>query len=81
MNTECFSLLVNHTESEVLSSLELSESAWKARVACTNSFKKRESVFEFTLCRRFGGRYDGVWFCDQIIAADDCEGRHLYGVI
>lgn len=78
--TKCFSTLLNHTDHRLISSLEVSEDVWKARVFVENGYRKEEAVYEFTMVRRFGGRYDGVWFCDQLIC-DGCDDRHLYGVI
>lgn len=81
MNTECFRILVNHSSYEFLSSLQVSEHMWKTRVSVSNSFAKRQAVFEFNMVREFGGRYDGVWFCESLICDDDLEGRHIYGII
>lgn len=81
MNTECFSLLVNHTDSSILSSISVSEDVWKARILIENSYRKENGIYEFTMTRKVGGKYDGVWFCDQILASDDMEGHKVYGVI
>ena len=81
MNTECFSLLVNHTSAEMLSSMEISEHVWKARFCVGNHYRKEERIFEFTMCRELGGRYDGVWFTRQLICDDDSQGRKIYAVI
>lgn len=81
MNTECFRILVNHTSFEILSTLQVSEYVWKTRVSVSNSFTKRQAIFEFSMVREFGGRYDGIWFCESLICDDDLEGKHIYGII
>lgn len=81
MNTECFRILVNHTNFEFLSTLQVSEYVWKTRVSVSNSFTKRHAIFEFSMVREFGGRYDGIWFCESLICDDDLEGKHIYGII
>ena len=81
MNTECFRILVNHTSFEFLSTLQVSEYVWKTRVSVSNSFTKRQAIFEFSMVREFGGRYDGIWFCESLICDDDLEGKHIYGII
>lgn len=81
MNTECYRILVNHTEYEICSGLEVSEGVWKSRVMVKNAWQKREAMFEFTMVRELGGRYDGIWFCQRLICQDDEAGRHIYGVI
>lgn len=81
MNTECFRILVNHTSFEFLSTLQVSEYVWKTRVSVSNSFTKRKAIFEFSMVREFGGRYDGIWFCESLICDDDLEGKHIYGII
>ena len=78
--TKCFCTLLNHTEHTMMSSLEVSEDVWKARVLVLNGYRKEEAIYEFTMQRRFGGKYDGVWFCHQL-TCDGCDDRHLYGVI
>lgn len=57
--TKCFTALVGHTESQVLSQLEVAEDVWKVRVLVKNGYRKEEGVYEFTMQRRFGGKYDG----------------------
>jgi len=81
MNTECYRILVNNTSYEFLSSLEVSEYSNKTRVSVSNSFTKRTAIFEFSMVKEFGGRYDGIWFCESLICDEDLEGRHVYGVI
>jgi len=79
-STQCFAALPNHTESTILSTLEVDEYVWKARVLVKNGYRKEEAVYEFTMNRRFGGKYDGVWFCTSLVC-DGCDDKHLYGVI
>ena len=44
--TPCYYTLVSHTSSEVLSSLELGEARWRARVRVTNDWRKETRVYE-----------------------------------
>ena len=81
MNTEKLRILVGHTDFELLSRLDLSETRSVVRTRVANSFTKREAVFQWTLEREIGGRVDGVWFCSALICDDDGDGRHVYGVI
>lgn len=81
MNTECFRILVNHTSYEFLSSLQVSEYVCKTRVSVSNSFTKRQAIFEFSMVKEFGGRYDGIWFCESLVCDDDLDGKHIYGII
>lgn len=81
MNTEKLRILVGHTDFELLSRLDLSETRSVVRMRVANSFTKREAVFQWTLEREVGGRVDGVWFCSALICDDDGDGRHVYGVI
>jgi hypothetical protein len=79
--TKCYSTLLNHTEHTVISSLEVAEDVWKVRVLVRNDWRKgEENVYEFTMVRRFGGKKDGVWFTDAL-KCDECEDKHVYGVI
>ncbi len=81
MNTEKLRILVGHTDSELLSRLDLSETRSVVRVRVANSFTKREAVFQLTLEREIGGYVDGVWFCSALLCDEDGDGRHVYGVI
>jgi hypothetical protein len=81
MNTECFRILVNHTDYEFLSTLEVSDNRTVYRVRIGNTFTRSESIFKFTMVREFGGKFDGIWFCESLICDDDEDGRHIYGVI
>eukprot|EP00887_Chlorella_sp_A99_P000876 scaffold5.g876.t1 len=72
--------LVNHTSYEVLSKLEIDEGLWKARVEVENSYRRERRVYEFTMERRFGGRFDGFWYCSSLIA-EGVNNKTLYGII
>lgn len=73
--------LLNHSHHEVLSTLEVAEDVWKARVFVRNDLRKgEENVYEFTLRQRLGGKYDGFWFTEELLC-DGADKRDLYGVI
>lgn len=78
--TSCYTTLLNHTEHEFLSSLEVDEGVWKSRVLVKNGYRKEENTYEFTMTQRFGGKYDGVWYCTQL-TCDGCCDSNLYGII
>jgi hypothetical protein len=80
MNTPLFHLLINHTHHEFLSTLEVEEDVWKARVRVVNGWRREEGVFEFSMTRRCGGRYDGVWFTASL-TRDGGNERELLGVM
>ena len=81
MNTEKLRILVGHTDFELLSRLDLSETRAVVRTRVKNAFTKREAIFQWTLEREIGGRVDGVWFCSALLCDEDVDGRHVYGVI
>lgn len=79
--TKCFTTLLSHTEHTMLSSLEVAEDVWKVRVLVKNDLRKgEECIYEFTMKQRLGGKKDGMWFTDALIC-DECEDKHIYGVI
>lgn len=78
--TSCYSPLLGLTKYEFLSSLELSEESWRARILVTNDYRKEERTYEFTMKQRVGGRYDGVWFCHSLIC-DGCDDKQIMGII
>lgn len=77
--TKTYETLLNHTEHKILSCLEISEDIWKARVFVSNSYRKEEVVYEFTMKRRFGGWRDGVFFTEALLA-DSADQVPLYGM-
>lgn len=70
--SKCFAALVNHTESQVVSSLGVEEDVRKFRVRVANAARREERTYEFTMRRSLGGRYDGVWFCGSL-RCDGCD--------
>lgn len=80
MYTQCFIALVGHSEASIESALEVSEDIWVARVLVINKYRKENAVYNFTMTRRVGGKYDGAWFCKQLLC-DDGDEKHIYGVI
>eukprot|EP00775_Hariotina_reticulata_P011078 gene11078-11234_t len=50
---------------------QLSESVWKMRVLVIGPYGKEQGVYEFTMIQRLGGRYDGYWFTETLIADDN----------
>lgn len=78
--TKCYITLVNHSEHDLISSLEVSEDLWKARVHVENEYRKEEATYEFTFQRQLGGLKDGAWYCTQL-RCDGCDDKHIYGVI
>jgi len=64
-NEPPFALLLDHRESNPTSSLQLAEDRWVQWVAVTGA-NGTCATFEFTMCRRVGGRHDGFWFTDSL---------------
>ena len=52
----------------------MSEGVAVFRVQVANEQRKEGGVYEFTMHRRFGGRYDGVWYCTKLIC-DGCDDK------
>ena len=50
---------------------QVSELQWRQRVRI-QGYKGDAGIFEFMMTQRFGGRYDGIWFTEQLVA-DDCD--------
>jgi hypothetical protein len=79
--TKCYKTLLNHTESTVISSLEVAEDVWVVRVVVRNDWRKgEENTYSFTMKRRLGGYKDGMWFT-QALNCDECDDKNMYGVI
>lgn len=78
--TPYYVTLLNLSAWEVSSSLEVSDRLWVARVHVENSYRKEQRDYQFTMERRLGGRYDGVWYCAKLLA-EGCTAQSLYGVI
>lgn len=56
--------------------MQVSELQWKQRMWVKGYKAGEEGVFEFTMVQRLGGRYDGIWFTDQL-TCDDCPSSSL----
>ena len=79
--TKCYLTLLSHTEHKMVSSLEIEEDQWIVRVLVRNDWRKgEENIYEFTMKQRQGGKYDGFWFTDAL-KCDQCDDKHVYGVI
>eukprot|EP00803_Ostreobium_quekettii_P010452 evm.model.scf_31.3 EVM.evm.TU.scf_31.3 scf_31:46305-51402(-) len=62
-----YSILLDHTDRELLSTLQVSENVWKQRVWVMNRHRKEEDgTFEFTIRQMVGGRYDAYFFTDSL---------------
>lgn len=61
-----FSLLVDHRDCAVTSSLQLSDTRWAQRLVVTGASGRR-GAFEFTMAQRCGGRKDGFWFTESLL--------------
>lgn len=57
--TPYYTTLLNLSEWEVTSTLEVSESQWVARVHVINGYRREERDYSFFMEQRFGGKYDG----------------------
>jgi hypothetical protein len=51
-----------------LSLLQLSDRVWRTRLHVTGAYRKDEGVYEITMVQRLGGRYDGYWFTESLVA-------------
>eukprot|EP00878_Enallax_costatus_P005473 GHUV01005744.1.p1 GENE.GHUV01005744.1~~GHUV01005744.1.p1 ORF type:complete len:210 (+),score=12.84 GHUV01005744.1:182-811(+) len=68
MHIPAYKPLLNHEQVTTLSTLKVSERCWKTRVHVIGAYGRDEGVFEFTMVQRLGGRYDGWWFTESLIA-------------
>lgn len=41
---------------------------WRTRLHVTGPYRKDEGVYEITMVQRLGGRYDGWWFTESLVA-------------
>jgi len=71
MHIPAYTTLLNHDSHTVLSTLQMSERIWKARVLVVGDGAREEAVYEWTLHQRLGGCYDGYWYTDSLI----CDGH------
>ncbi|KAF8073191.1 hypothetical protein HT031_000852 [Scenedesmus sp. PABB004] len=60
--------LLGHEGVETLSALQLSERVWKTRFAVRGEAGREQGVYEITMVQRLGGRYDGYWFTESLVA-------------
>jgi hypothetical protein len=49
-------------------------------LAQVNAYRKEKRNYAFHLEQRFGGKYDGVWYCSRLLA-EGCNAKTLYGII
>lgn len=48
--------------------VQLSERVWRTRFHAVGPYRKDEGVYEITMMQRLGGRFDGFWFTDSLVA-------------
>jgi hypothetical protein len=48
--------------------LQLSDRVWRTRLHVIGTYRKDEGVYEITMAQRLGGRYDGFWFTESLVA-------------
>ncbi|KAI3438811.1 hypothetical protein D9Q98_001228 [Chlorella vulgaris] len=80
MYTPYFVSLLNLSDWELISSLEVSETQWVARVHVVNAYRKEARNYLFWMEQRIGSKYDGVWYCSKLLA-EGLTPKTLYGVI
>jgi hypothetical protein len=51
-----------------LLSTQLSDRVWRTRLHVVGTYRKDEGVYEITMVQRLGGRYDGWWFTESLVA-------------
>lgn len=67
-HTPFYAVLLNHTQREVLSSLQIGEHNWRCRVLVKGYRGKEEGTFQFDMVQRLGGRWDGYWYTESLTA-------------
>lgn len=75
-HSPAYRVILCHSEAQVLSSLEVAEDLWRQRCLVSGINGIETQVYEITMYRHFGGRYDGIWFC-QALVADGVDERSL----
>lgn len=68
MHIPAYKPLLNHDAATTLSTLRVSERCFKTRLHVTGEGGHDEGVFEITMVQRLGGRYDGWWFTESLVA-------------
>lgn len=56
---------------------QLSERVWRTRLHVIGEYRKEEGVYEITMVQRLGGRYDGWWFTESLVADGNDWGSHI----
>jgi len=54
--------------SALLPLLQLSDRMWRTRLHVVGPYRKDEGVYEITMVQRLGGRYDGYFFTESLVA-------------
>eukprot|EP00198_Chlamydomonas_reinhardtii_P014247 XP_001703584.1 predicted protein [Chlamydomonas reinhardtii] len=73
MHSPFHATLLDNSGWEVLSTLQLSETCWCARVRVWDTHRLEERAYAITLTQRLGGCYDGYWYTDRWV----CEGQDV----
>ncbi|KAG2483704.1 hypothetical protein HYH03_017423 [Edaphochlamys debaryana] len=76
MHTPYYATLLDHSSAEVLSSLQLAEGVWCARLHVHDTHRMEERTYSVTMQQRLGGHYDGWWFTERWVA-DGQDVRRL----
>ncbi|XP_071709309.1 uncharacterized protein [Rutidosis leptorrhynchoides] len=63
--------LLNHKESQILSTLNIEENRYKQRVWIRGARPEEEETFQFTMVQRVGGFWDGYWLTESVLHDGD----------
>lgn len=50
---------------------------WRTRLHVIGTYRKDEGVYEITMVQRLGGRYDGYWFTESLVADGNDWKTHI----
>ncbi|KAG2426418.1 hypothetical protein HYH02_014777 [Chlamydomonas schloesseri] len=73
MHSPFYATLLDNSGWEVLSTLQLSDTCWCARVRVWDTYRKEDRTYDITMTQRLGGCYDGYWYTDRWV----CEGQDV----
>ncbi|GLC46927.1 hypothetical protein PLESTM_001946200 [Pleodorina starrii] len=73
MHSPFYATLLDHSGWEVLSTLQVNEGMWCARVLVHDTHRLEQRTYAITMLQRLGGHYDGYWYTDRWV----CENQDV----
>lgn len=77
IHAPAYATLLDHSESTVLSTLQVDEGTVVVRLQVDDTHRLERSTYSVTMVQRLGGIYDGYWYTDRWIA-EDVDPKNVY---